>query len=64
MKKPIDQKDIEKDVNRLMSFLNNMDSIDIENVDMDKLENINENTDLSKLIKELKEMQKDLDIKK
>jgi|TARA_R110000824_G_scaffold380776_1_gene573281 oligoendopeptidase F len=38
MKKPIDQKDIEKDVNRLMSFLNNMDSIDIENVDMDKLE--------------------------
>jgi len=38
MKKPIDQKDIEKDVNRLMSFLNNMDSINIENVDMDKLE--------------------------
>ena len=38
MKKPIDQKDIEKDVNRLMSFLNNMDSIDIENVDIDKLE--------------------------
>ena len=38
MKKPINQKDIEKDVNRLMSFLNNMDNIDIENVDMDKLE--------------------------
>ena len=38
MKKPIDQKDIEKDVNRLMSFLNNMDSINIENVDIDKLE--------------------------
>jgi len=31
MKKPINQKDLEKDVNRLMSFLNNMDDIDIEN---------------------------------
>ena len=50
MKKPINQKDVEKDVNRLMSFLNNMDDIDIEN------------TDLSKLVKELKKIQKDLDI--
>ena len=38
MKKPIDQKDIEKDVNRLISFLNKKDSIDIENDEMDKLE--------------------------
>jgi len=38
MKKPINQKDLEKDVNRLMSFLNNMDDIDIENTDIDKLE--------------------------
>ncbi len=38
MKKPINQKDIEKDVNKLMSFLNNMDNIDIENIDVDKLE--------------------------
>lgn len=38
MKKPINQKDLEKDVNRLMSFLNNMDGIDIENTDIDKLE--------------------------
>ena len=38
MKKPINQKDLEKDVNRLMSFLNNMDNIDIENTDIDKLE--------------------------
>jgi len=38
MKKPINQKDIEKDVNKLMSFLNNMDNIDIENTDISKLE--------------------------
>ena len=30
----------------------------------EKLENIDKNTDLTKLVKELKEMQKDLDIKK
>jgi len=30
----------------------------------EKLENIDENTNLSKLVKELKEMQKNLDIKK
>ena len=30
----------------------------------EKLDNIDENTDLSKLVKELKEMQKSLDIKK
>ncbi len=30
----------------------------------EKLENIDENTNLSKLLEELKEMQKDLDIKK
>jgi len=30
----------------------------------EKLENIDENTNLSKLVEELKEMQKDLDIKK
>ena len=29
----------------------------------EKLENINENTDLGELVKELKKMQKDLDIK-
>ena len=30
----------------------------------EKLENIDENTNLDKLVEELKEMQKDLDIKK
>ena len=38
MKKPINQKDLEKDVNRLMSFLDNIDDINIENTDIDKLE--------------------------
>ena len=38
MKKPINQKDIEKDINKLLSFLDNMDNLDIENTDFDKLE--------------------------
>ena len=38
MKKPINQKDIEKDVNKLLSFLNNIDDLDIEKTDFDKLE--------------------------
>ena len=45
MKKPIDQKDIEKDVNRLMkdmnkilSFVDNLENLDIKNLDqIDKL---------------------------
>ena len=38
MKKPINQKDVEKDVNKLLSFLNNIDDLDIENTDFNKLE--------------------------
>ena len=39
MKKPeINSKDLEKDINKLLSFLNNIDSLDIENMDIDKLE--------------------------
>ena len=39
MKKPeINPKDLEKDINKLLSFLNNIDSLDIENMDIDKLE--------------------------
>ena len=38
MKKPINQKDVEKDVDKLMSFLNNIDDLDIENTDFNKLE--------------------------
>ena len=38
MKKPINQKDIEKDVDKLLSFLDNIDNLDIENTDFDKLE--------------------------
>ena len=51
MKKPINQKNLEKDVNRLMSFLNNIDNIDIENTDIDKLE------------KDIKLFQKEIEIK-
>ena len=36
--KPINQKDVEKDVNKLLSFLNNIDDLDIENTDFNKLE--------------------------
>ena len=36
--KPINQKDVEKDVDKLLSFLDNIDSLDIENTDFDKLE--------------------------
>ena len=51
MKKPeINQNELEEDVNKLLSFLNDIDNLDIEN------------TDLNKLVKELKKMQKDLDI--
>ena len=38
MKKPINQKDLEKDVNKLLSFLDSIDNLDIENTDFDKLE--------------------------
>ena len=36
--KPINQKDVEKDVNKLLSFLDNIDNLDIEKTDFDKLE--------------------------
>ena len=51
MKKPINQKDIEKDVDKLLSFLDNIDSLDIENTDFDKLE------------KDIKLFKKDIEIK-
>ena len=38
MKKPINQKDVEKDVDKLLSFLDNIDSLNIEDTDFDKLE--------------------------
>jgi len=39
MKKPeINQNDLEKDINKLLSFLNNIDNLDIDNTDFDKLE--------------------------
>ena len=38
MKKPINQKDVEKDVNKLLSFLDNIDNLDIEKTDFNKLE--------------------------
>jgi len=38
MKKPINQKDVEKDVDKLLSFLDNIDNLDIEKTDFDKLE--------------------------
>ena len=36
--KPINQKDVEKDVNKLLSFLDNIDNLDIEKTNFDKLE--------------------------
>lgn len=38
MKKPINQKDVEKDINKLLLFLDNIDDLDIENTNFDKLE--------------------------
>ena len=38
MKKPINQKDVENDINKLLSFLDNIDSLNIEDTDFDKLE--------------------------
>ena len=38
MKKPINQKDVENDINKLLSFLDNIDNLDIENTDFNKLE--------------------------
>ena len=39
MKKPeINQNELEEDVNKLLSFLNDIDNLDIENTDLDKLE--------------------------
>ena len=38
-KKPeINQKDLENDVNKLLDFINNIDNLDMENTDFDKLE--------------------------
>ena len=38
MKKPINQKDVENDINKLLSFLDNIDNLDVENTDFNKLE--------------------------
>ena len=38
MKKPINEKDVENDINKLLSFLDNIDSLNIEDTDFDKLE--------------------------
>ena len=37
-KSEINEKDLEKDINKLLSFLNDIDNLDIENTDLDKLE--------------------------
>ena len=36
--KQIDQKDLEKDIDKLLSFLDNIDNLNIENTNFNKLE--------------------------
>ena len=33
MKKPINPKELENDMNKILSFINNLDNLDIENLD-------------------------------
>ena len=49
--KPIDQKDLEKDIDKLLSFLDNIDNLNIENTNFNKLE------------KDIKLFKKDIEIK-
>ena len=37
-KSEINEKDLEKDINKLLSFLDNIDNLDVENTDFNKLE--------------------------
>ena len=49
--KQIDQKDLEKDIDKLLSFLDNIDNLNIENTNFNKLE------------KDIKLFKKDIEIK-
>ena len=50
-KSKIDTDKVEKDINKLLSFLNSIDNLDIENTDFNKLE------------KDIKLFKKDIEIK-
>ena len=51
MKKPINPKDLENDMNKVLSFVNNLENLDIYDL-----------YQIDKLKEELKQIQKDLDI--
>ena len=51
MKKPIDPKELENDMNQILSFINNLENLDIESIDqIDKLKDQAESFD--KILKE------------
>jgi hypothetical protein len=51
MKKPIDPKELENDMDKILSFINNLENLDIESIDqIDKLKDQAESFD--KILKE------------
>ena len=70
MKKPINPKELENDMNKILSFIGNLENLDIEN-DVNKLlsflDSIDsldiENTDFNKLEKDVKTFKEDIETK-